>query len=60
MGIEARDAGMHILLSTRVNIARDPVAQIGQSNGGNFQTLGEDRCSTPAWAWPRRAAYSRT
>ena len=42
LGLEARDAGMHMILSTRVNIARDPVAQIGQSNGGNFQTLGED------------------
>ena len=42
LGEEAKAAGMHILLSSRVNIARDPLAQIGESNGGNFQTLGED------------------
>ena len=42
LGVETRSAGMHIILSSRVNIARDPLAQIGESNGGNFQTLGED------------------
>lgn len=42
LGAEARAVGMHIILSTRVNIVRDPVAQIGQSNGGNFQALSED------------------
>ncbi|MDD3212046.1 MAG: glycoside hydrolase family 3 C-terminal domain-containing protein [Eubacteriales bacterium] len=42
LGLETRAAGMHVILSSRVNIARDPLAQIGESNGGNFQTLGED------------------
>ena len=42
LGRESKDTGIHMVLSTRVNIARDPIAQIGQSNGGNFQTLGED------------------
>lgn len=42
LGREAREAGVHIILSSRVNIVRDPVAQIERSNGGNFQTLSED------------------
>ena len=60
LGLEARDAGMHMILSTRVNIARDPVAQIGQSNGGNSKPWGRIPCLTPGWAWPRRAASRRT
>jgi len=42
LGRESQAAGMHVVMSSRVNIARDPLAQIGQSNGGNFQTLSED------------------
>jgi len=42
LGREAKALGMHVLLSPRVNIARDPVADINGSNGGNYQTYGED------------------
>jgi beta-glucosidase len=42
MGREAKSAGIHLLLTPRVNIARDPVSSKGTSNGGNYQTYGED------------------
>lgn len=42
MGREAKAAGVHLLLTPRVNIVRDPVALKGTSNGGNYQTYGED------------------
>lgn len=42
MGREAKSAGIHLLLTPRVNIARDPVSVKGLSNGGNYQTYGED------------------
>lgn len=42
LGEEARESGMHVVLSPRVNIARDYIAPVGCSNGGNYQTLGED------------------
>jgi len=42
LGREARACGIHMLLTPRVNIVRDPVADISCSNGGNFQTYGED------------------
>lgn len=42
LGREAKAAGIHLLLTPRVNIARDPVSLQGVSNGGNYQTYGED------------------
>lgn len=42
MGREAKAAGVHLLLTPRVNIVRDPLALKGTSNGGNYQTYGED------------------
>ncbi len=42
LGEEARESGMHVVLSPRVNIVRDYVAPVGRSNGGNYQTLSED------------------
>lgn len=42
LGREAKAAGIHLLLTPRVNIVRDPVAVKGTSNGGNYQTYGED------------------
>ncbi|MDD2970721.1 MAG: glycoside hydrolase family 3 C-terminal domain-containing protein [Lachnospiraceae bacterium] len=42
MGQEAKSAGIHLLLTPRVNIVRDPLAVKGTSNGGNYQTYGED------------------
>ena len=33
---------MNVILTPRVNIVRDPVADIQGSNGGNYQTYGED------------------
>ena len=42
LGREAKAAGIHLLLTPRVNIARDPVSIQGVSNGGNYQTYGED------------------
>lgn len=42
LGREAKAAGIHLLLTPRVNIARDPVSVKGVSNGGNYQTYGED------------------
>lgn len=42
MGAEAKATGIHLLLTPRVNIARDPVSLKGTSNGGNYQTYGED------------------
>lgn len=42
LGEEAKSAGIHLLLTPRVNIARDPVSIKGTSNGGNYQTYGED------------------
>lgn len=42
MGREAKSAGIHLLLTPRVNIVRDPVSMKGTSNGGNYQTYGED------------------
>lgn len=39
LGEEAEAAGIHVLLTPRVNIARDPLSG---GNGGNFQTYGED------------------
>ena len=38
MGREAKATGIHLLLTPRVNIARDPVSLKGTSNGGNYQT----------------------
>lgn len=42
MGREAKASGIHLLLTPRVNVVRDPVGQKGVSNGGNYQTYGED------------------
>lgn len=42
LGREAREAGIHLLLTPRVNLVRDPVSAKGTSNGGNYQTYGED------------------
>ncbi len=42
LGKEAKNTGIHMLLTPRVNIARDPVAKRGTSNGGNYQTYSED------------------
>ncbi len=42
LGQEARESGMHVVLSPRVNIVRDYIAPVGRSNGGNYQTLSED------------------
>ena len=42
LGREAKAGGIHILLTPRVNIARDPISLKGTSNGGNYQTYGED------------------
>jgi len=42
LGREAKATGIHMLLTPRVNIARDPVSIKGTSNGGNYQTYGED------------------
>lgn len=42
LGKEAKAAGIHLLLTPRVNIVRDPLAIKGTSNGGNYQTYGED------------------
>lgn len=42
LGREAKAGGIHVLLTPRVNIVRDPVGQKGVSNGGNYQTYGED------------------
>lgn len=42
LGREARACGIHMLLTPRVNIVRDPLANLSCSNGGNFQTYGED------------------
>ena len=42
LGREAKSAGMNVILTPRVNIVRDPVADIEGSNGGNYQTYGED------------------
>jgi ribose 5-phosphate isomerase B len=42
LGREAKDTGMNVILTPRVNIVRDPVADIMGSNGGNYQTYGED------------------
>lgn len=42
LGEEARESGMHVVLSPRVNIVRDYIAPVGRSNGGNYQTYSED------------------
>jgi beta-glucosidase len=42
LGKEVRALGTHVVLSPRVNIARAPVTEPRDSNGGNFQTFGED------------------
>ncbi len=42
LGREAKSGGVHVLLTPRVNIVRDPIAAKGTSNGGNYQTYGED------------------
>lgn len=42
LGREAKATGIHVLLTPRVNIVRDPIALKGTSNGGNYQTYGED------------------
>jgi beta-glucosidase len=42
LGEEARDSGMHVVLSPRVNIVRAYVAPVAHSNGGNYQTYSED------------------
>ncbi|MBO5999148.1 MAG: glycoside hydrolase family 3 C-terminal domain-containing protein [Lachnospiraceae bacterium] len=42
MGREAKAMGMHLLLSPRVNIVRDYAAEAEKTNGGNYQTYGED------------------
>lgn len=42
LGNEAKAGGIHLLLTPRVNIVRDPVSLKGTSNGGNYQTYGED------------------
>ena len=42
IGQEAKESGMHVVLTPRVNIVRDYVAPVGKSNGGNYQTYGED------------------
>lgn len=42
LGKEAKAAGIHVTLTPRVNIVRDPVSIKGTSNGGNYQTYGED------------------
>ena len=42
MGREAKAAGVHLILTPRVNIVRDLVALKGTSNGGNYQTYSED------------------
>lgn len=42
MGREAKSAGVHLILTPRVNIARDPISLKGTSNGGNYQTYSED------------------
>lgn len=42
LGKEAKATGIHMLLTPRVNIVRDPVAAKGTSNGGNYQTYSED------------------
>lgn len=42
LGREAKACGIHVLLTPRVNIVRDPLADPSRSNGGNFQTYGED------------------
>ncbi len=42
MGREAKATGIHLLLTPRVNVVRDPVGQKGVSNGGNYQTYSED------------------
>lgn len=42
LGREAKAMGMNLLLTPRVNIVRDYAADVGKSNGGNYQTYGED------------------
>lgn len=42
LGREAKAAGIHLLLTPRVNLVRDPISGKGTSNGGNYQTYGED------------------
>ena len=42
LGREAKASGIHLLLTPRVNIVRDPVSLKGTSNGGNYQTYSED------------------
>lgn len=42
LGKEAKAMGMNLLLTPRVNIVRDYAASVGKSNGGNYQTYGED------------------
>lgn len=42
LGEEAKASGMNVVLSPRVNIARDSVTHKTMSNGGNYQTYSED------------------
>lgn len=42
IGKEARSLGIHVVLAPRVNIARAVLTNSAMSNGGNFQTFGED------------------
>lgn len=42
LGEEARASGVHIVLAPRLLLPRDCVAQFNTSNGGNYQTYGED------------------
>lgn len=42
IGREAKAAGMHMVLTPRVNLVRSNVVEEGKSNGGNYQTYGED------------------
>jgi beta-glucosidase len=42
LGKEVRAAGIHLLLTPRVNIVRDYIEATGKNNGGNYQTYGED------------------
>lgn len=41
IGEDAKALGVHVMLTPRVNIARDPIST-GWTNGGNYQTYGED------------------
>ena len=42
IGREAKASGMNWMLTPRVNIVRDYACAMGKSNGGNYQTYGED------------------